>query len=79
MAIEGKVEGLITYNQLLGHIEQAEGQDNSMDQELYEFRAIIGHEGPLKVTHPSWKGANIMFKSNGKLEKSLLTCKCDSC
>ena len=38
---------LITYNQLLDHLEQAENQDNSMDQELYKFRAIISHEGPL--------------------------------
>ena len=29
---EGKVEELITYNQLLDHLEQAEEQDNSMDQ-----------------------------------------------
>ena len=28
-----------------------------MDQELYRFRAIIGHEGPLKVTDPNWKGS----------------------
>ena len=54
---EGKVGELITYNQLLGHLEQAEEKDNSMDQELYKFRAIIGHEGPLKATHPNWKGS----------------------
>ena len=40
---EDKVEELITYNQLLDHLEQAEEQDSSMDQELYKFRAIIGH------------------------------------
>ena len=54
---EGKVEELITYNQLLDHLEQPEDQDNSMDQELYRFRAIIGHAGPLKVTDPNWKGS----------------------
>ena len=53
----GQVEELITYNQLLDHLEQADEQDNSMDQELYSFRAIIGHEGPLKVTDPNWKGS----------------------
>ena len=53
---EGKVEELITYNQLLDHPEQAEDQDNSMDQELYKYRAIIGHEGPLKVSDPNQKG-----------------------
>ena len=49
---EGKVEELITYNQLLDHLEQAAEQDNSMDQELYKVIAIIGHEGPLKETDP---------------------------
>ena len=54
---EGKVEELITYNQLLDHLEQADEQENFMDQELYSFRAIIGHEGPLKATDPNWKGS----------------------
>ena len=47
---------MITYNQLLENLEQAEEQDNSMDQELYKFRAIIGHEGPLKENDHNWKG-----------------------
>ena len=54
---EGKVEELITYNQLLDHLEQDEEQDNSMDQELYKFRAIIGHKCSLKATDPNWKGS----------------------
>ena len=55
---EGKLEELITYNQLLDHLEQAENQDNSMDQELYKLiRAIFGHEGPLKATDPNYKGS----------------------
>ena len=41
----------------MDHLEQAEEQDNSIDQELYRFRAIIGHEGPLKATDPNWKGS----------------------
>ena len=61
---EGKVEELITYNQLLDHLEQAEEQENSMDQELYKFRAIIGHEGPLKATDLNWKGS----KCNAQIE-----------
>ena len=46
---------LILTNQLLDHLEQADEQANSMDQELYRFRVIIGHEGPLKATDPNWK------------------------
>ena len=53
---EGKVEELISYNQLLDHLEHADEQDSSMDQELYRFRAIIGHE-PLKATDPNLKGS----------------------
>ena len=41
----------------MDHLEQADEQDNLMDQELYRFRAIIGHKGPLKVTDPNWKGS----------------------
>ena len=28
-----------------------------MDQEIYKFRAIIGHEGPPKATDSNWKGS----------------------
>ena len=28
-----------------------------MDQELYRFRAIIGHQGPLLASAPDWKGS----------------------
>ena len=29
-----------------------------MDQELFKFRAIIGHQGPLGATDPDWNGSN---------------------
>ena len=28
-----------------------------MDQELYRFRAIIRHQGPLLASDPDWKGS----------------------
>ena len=28
-----------------------------MDQVLFKFRAIIGHQGPLKTTDLYWKGS----------------------
>ena len=62
----GKVEELISYNQLLEHLENAQDHDMGMDQELYRFRAIIGHQGPLLASDPDWKGS-IMFKLNGRL------------
>ena len=39
----GKVEELISYNQLLEHLENSQDHDMGMDQERYRFRAIIGH------------------------------------
>ena len=53
----GKVEELISYNQLLEHLEIAQDHDMGMDQELYRFRAIIGHQGPLLASDPDWKGS----------------------
>ena len=52
----GKVEELISYNQLVDHLEAASNEDNMISDDLYKFRAIIGHKGPLKPTDPNWKG-----------------------
>ena len=35
-----------------------------MDQELFKFRSIIGHKGPLAESDPDWKGS----KSNVPVE-----------
>ena len=53
----GKVEEIISYNQLLEHLKNAQDNDMGMDQELYKFRAIIGHQGPLLASDPDWKGS----------------------
>ena len=37
------------------HLETAQDNDLGMDQELFTFRAITGHQGPLAVTDPDWK------------------------
>ena len=68
----GKVEELISYNQLLEHLENAQDHDMGMDQELYRFRAIIGHQGPCLPQIQTGKEANIMFKLNGRLGRLLL-------
>ena len=54
LKFNGKVEELISYNQLLEHLENVQDHDLSMDQELYRFRAIIGHQGPLHASDPDW-------------------------
>ena len=52
----GKVEELIYYNQLVDHLEAAANEDNEISDDLYKFRTLIGHQGPLKPTDPNWKG-----------------------
>ena len=53
----GKVEEMISYNQILDHLENAQNNDMGSDQELFKFRAIIGHQGPLAASDPDWKGS----------------------
>ena len=51
-----KVEELISYNQLVDHLEAGANEDSKISDDLYKFRALIGHQGPLKTTDPNWKG-----------------------
>ena len=52
----GKLEEIISYNQLVDHLEAAANEDNEISDDMYKFRALIGHQGPLKPTDPNWKG-----------------------
>ena len=52
----GKVQELISYSQLVDHLEAAANKDNENSDDLYKFRALIGHQGLLKATDPNWKG-----------------------
>ena len=52
----GKLEEIISYNQLVDHLEAAANEDNEISDDLYKFRALIGHQGPLKPTDPNWQG-----------------------
>ena len=67
----GTVEELISYNQLLEHQENAQDHDMGMEQELYMFRAIIGHQGPLLASDPNWKGSKynvqVEWETDGKI------------
>ena len=68
----GKVEELLSYNQLLEHLENAQDHDMGMDQELYRFRAIIDTKVLCLPQIQTGKEANIMFKLNGRLGRSPL-------
>ena len=67
----GKVEELISYKQLLEHLENTQDHDMGMDQELYRFRAIIGHQGPLLASDPDWKGSQ--YNVQGEWETGEIT------
>ena len=50
------MEEIISYNHLLDHLEVAANEDNEISDDLFKFRALSGHHGPLKPTDPNWKG-----------------------
>ena len=47
---------IISYNHLGDHLEAVDNVDNEISDDLIKFRALIGHQGPLKPTDPNWKG-----------------------
>ena len=47
------MEDLISYNQLVDHLEAAANEDT----DLFKFKALIDHQGPFKTTDPNWKGS----------------------
>ena len=52
----GKLEELISYKPLVDHLEAATNDDNEINDDLFQFRTLIGHQGPLKPTDSDWKG-----------------------
>ena len=40
----------------MDHLEAAANEDSEINDDLFKFRALIGHQGPLKPTDPNWKG-----------------------
>ena len=54
--VNGKVEEIISYSQLVGHLEATATEGIKTNDDLYNLRALIGYQGPLKATDPNWKG-----------------------
>ena len=50
------MEEIFSYSQLVDHLEAADDEKNEISNDIYKFRAIIDHQGPLKATDPNWKG-----------------------
>ena len=36
--------------------DASSNEDNEISDDPYKFRALTGHQGPLKATDPNWKG-----------------------
>ncbi|KAL7571369.1 hypothetical protein ACA910_007681 [Epithemia clementina (nom. ined.)] len=50
---QGRSEQLVSYNQLLEHIERSEQEADG----VFRFREITGHQGPLKPTDDGYRGS----------------------
>ena len=55
----GRAEAIMSYVQILDHLDQQEQQED-----LYKFRAITGHQGPLSPQDENYKGSkyNVMVE-----------------
>ena len=63
----GKVEELISYNQLLEHLENAQDHDMGMDQELLSSEPSLDTRVLCLLQIQTGKEANTMFRLNGRL------------
>ena len=70
--INGKVEELIYYNQLLDHLEAAQESDIAMDEELFKLRDIIGTKVLQKPQILIGRAVGTMSKLSGRLGRLLL-------
>ena len=69
----GKVEELISYNQLLEHLENSDDHDMGMDQECHRFREPSLDINVLCLPQIQIRmESNIMYKLNGRLGRLLL-------
>ena len=48
---------ILTYNELLDYLEKQTQEEADNTNGLWKFKAIVGHEGPLKPGHRSYKGS----------------------
>jgi hypothetical protein len=63
---DDKYKEIMTYNQIMKHIEQSEE-----DSIVGRFKRIAGHAGPLTRNHPMWKGST--YNVRGEWENGEIT------
>jgi Reverse transcriptase (RNA-dependent DNA polymerase) len=69
---DDKYEEIMTYNEIINHIEQSE-EDDAI---VWKFKRIIEHEGPLSKTHAKWKGSTYNLRiewENGEITDEPMT------
>ena len=54
---DGKVEELVSYNELCDLVAEQHEREEAGEQEVFAFREILEHQGPLKPTDPRYKGS----------------------
>jgi hypothetical protein len=53
---ESTVDEILTYNEILDHIEKDNNDIDNDTQHLYKFRRISAHQGPLRSSDKDYKG-----------------------
>ena len=51
----------------MDHLKAAANEENEIIDDIYKFRALNGHQGPLEAPDPNWKSTSIMSLLNGRL------------
>jgi hypothetical protein len=51
------VDEILTYNEILDHIEKDNNEIENDTEQLYKFRCITAHQGPLRSSDKDYKGS----------------------
>jgi hypothetical protein len=51
---DNKCNEIISYNELLDHLQRNEIDSNDLDEGMMRLKAITSHEGPLTSKHPNY-------------------------
>jgi hypothetical protein len=52
-----KVDEMYTYNEIFDHIEKDKDDIENDTEQLYKFRSITTHQGPLHSSDKDYKGS----------------------
>jgi hypothetical protein len=55
------VDEIITYNEIFDYIEREENEIQNDTEQLYKFRRISAHQGPLRTSDMDYKGSTYNF------------------